>query len=340
MSIQNSILQATDLSLGYKKGSKSNVIADHISFSLEKGKLTCLLGPNGVGKSTLIKTIMGQIPALKNQVYLDKKPTHSFSVKDLSKKIAVVLTEKINSANLTVKQVVALGRIPHTGWLGNLSMEDQQKIDTAIHSTHINYIEDRPMSELSDGQLQKVMIARALAQDGEILILDEPTAHLDLINRFEIMHLLRDIAKKEKKAVLVVTHDLDIAIDTADEFWLMQCGLPLVCGSPEDLILQSKIDLLLPNDRLHFDKSDGKVRDSAECQYPHMDGPEEMAKWVRLALRKNKISPEINSITIKTEGNQIGFYLRISTDTLKFDTIASLIDHLTTLGNNWKTREP
>ena len=336
MSIQNSILQATDLSLGYKKGKKSNIIAEQISFSLKKGKLTCLLGPNGVGKSTLIKTIMGQIPALKNQVYLDKKPTNSISIKDLSKKIAVVLTEKINSANLTVKQVVSLGRIPHTGWLGNLSLEDQQKIDKAIQSTHINYIEDRPMNELSDGQLQKVMIARALAQDGEILILDEPTAHLDLVNRFEIMHLLRDIAKNENKAVLVVTHDLDIAIDTADEFWLMQCGLPLVCGSPEVLILQGKIDLLLPNDRLHFDKSDGKVRDSAEFQYPHIDGPEDMVKWVKLALRKNEIGTEINSITIKTEGSQISFYLSESTDIRKFDTITSLITHLTTMGYNRK----
>ncbi|MCH6201241.1 ABC transporter ATP-binding protein [Aquiflexum sp. LQ15W] len=333
MSIQNSILQATNLSLGYQKGSRSNVIAAHISFSLEKGKLTCLLGPNGVGKSTLIKTILGQIPALKYQVYLDKKPTNSISIKDLSKKIAVVLTEKINSANLTVKQVVSLGRIPHTGWLGNLSVADQQKIDVAIQSTHINYIENRPMSELSDGQLQKVMIARALAQDCEILILDEPTAHLDLINRFEIMHLLRDIARNKNKAVLVVTHDLDIAIDTADEFWLMQCGLPLVCGSPEDLILQGKIDLLLPNDRLYFDKSDGKVQDSEEFQYPHIDGPEYMVKWVKLALRKNKINPEGKSISIKTEGKQTYFYLSLGKQTLKFESIASCLDHLNLVKN-------
>jgi iron complex transport system ATP-binding protein len=321
-------LQATDLSLGYKKGSRSNVIADNISFSLEKGKLTCLLGPNGVGKSTLIKTIMGQIPALKNQVYLDKKPTNSISIKDLSKKIAVVLTEKINSANLTVKQVVSLGRIPHTGWLGNLSVEDQQKIDTAIHSTHINYIEDRPMSELSDGQLQKVLIARALAQDGEILILDEPTAHLDLINRFEIMHLLREIAKDKNKAVLVVTHDLDIAINTSDEFWLMQCGLPLVCGSPEDLILQGKIDLLLPTEALHFDKTDGKVQESAKFNFPPIEGPEEIVKWVKLALRKNKINPEGKSISIKTEGEQTYFYLSLGKQTLKFESITSCLDHL------------
>lgn len=275
---------------------------------------------------------MGQIPALKNQVYLNEKPTQSLSTKDLSKRIAVVLTEKISSANLTVGQVVALGRIPHTGWLGNLSAKDQQKIDKAILSTHINYIQDRPLSELSDGQLQKVMIARALAQDGEILILDEPTAHLDLINRFEIMHLLRDIAIHENKAVLVVTHDLDIAIDTADEFWLMQCGLPLVCGSPEDLILQGQINLLLPNESLHFDKINGKVQESAIFDYPPIDGPEEIVKWVKLALRKNKIDSDRKSISIKTEGMKSLFFLRSDDEIFEFETISSLISHLALTG--------
>jgi iron complex transport system ATP-binding protein len=322
------ILKADELSLGYRKGSNTNVIAENISFSLEKGKLTCLLGPNGVGKSTLIKTIMGQIPALKNQIYLDEKPTQSLSAKDLSKRIAVVLTEKISSANLTVGQVVALGRIPHTGWLGNLSPVDQQKVDNSIHSTHISYIQNRPLSELSDGQLQKVMIARALAQDGEILILDEPTAHLDLINRFEIMHLLRNIAKLENKAILVVTHDLDIAIDTADEFWLMQCGLPLVCGSPEDLILQGQINLLLPNESLHFDKINGKVQESAVFDYPPIDGPEEIVKWVKLALRKNQINADRISISIKVEGEKTSFHLKSDDEIFKFETISSLIIHL------------
>jgi iron complex transport system ATP-binding protein len=333
MPIHQTILAATKLSLGYRKGSKANVIAENISFTLEKGKLTCLLGPNGVGKSTLIKTIMGQIPALKNQVYLENKPTDTFSIKELSKRIAVVLTEKINSANLTVEQIVALGRIPHTGWMGNLSEKDQEKVKQAINATHINYIQDRPLSELSDGQLQKVMIARALAQDGEILILDEPTAHLDLINRFEIMHLLRDIAKKEDKAILVVTHDLDIAIDTADEFWLMQCGMPLLCGSPEDLILDGKINLLLPSEKLHFDKFNGKVQESEIFRYPEIEGPEEIVKWLKLALRKNKINPVGKSIFIKTKSDQISFYLEENTETLKFGSISSLIKQLIPVKN-------
>jgi iron complex transport system ATP-binding protein len=334
LSIQNSILKATDLSLGYKKGDRSNVIAEQISFSLEKGKLTCLLGPNGVGKSTLIKTIMGQIPALKNHVYFDEKPTTFFSIKELSKKIAVVLTEKINSANLTVEQVVALGRIPYTGWLGGLSNNDHRIIEMSISSTQINYIRNRPLNELSDGQLQKVMIARALAQDGEILILDEPTAHLDLINRFEIMHLLRDIAKRENRAILVVTHDLEIAIDTADEFWLMQCGLPLVCGSPEDLIIQGKIDLLLPNDKLHFDKLEGKVKDPTNFQYPKIDGPEEIVKWVRSALRKNGIIVDGISIDINNSDREVEFNLVADLISGKFHSISSLIQHLNHNKNN------
>jgi iron complex transport system ATP-binding protein len=180
------------------------------------------------------------------------------------------------------------------------------------------------------------MIARALAQDGEILILDEPTAHLDLINRFEIMHLLRNIAKQENKAVLVVTHDLDIAIDTADEFWLMQCGMPLVCGSPEDLILQGSIDLLLPNETLHFDKSVGKVQESSTFGYPQIDGPEEIVKWVKSAFRKNKINHQGKSISIKKDGNQISYILKTNTEILRFDSISSLIMQLITFQNKSK----
>ncbi len=322
------ILSATELSLGYSKGVKTNVIAENISFSLEKGKLTCLLGPNGVGKSTLIKTIMGQIPALKNQVYLDKKPSISLSKKELSKRIAVVLTEKISSANLTVGQIVALGRIPHTGWLGSLSKSDQEKVAYAINATHINYIQERPLSELSDGQLQKVMIARALAQDGEILILDEPTAHLDLINRYEIMHLLRDIAIKENKAILVVTHDLDIAIDTADEFWLMQCGMPLVCGSPEDLILNGQINLLLPTTNLRFEKISGKVEETSRFVFPPIEGPEEAVKWVQSALRKNRIQLNGYSVSIHLENEIPIFNLKLTNEKVKFENISLLIAYL------------
>jgi iron complex transport system ATP-binding protein len=283
------ILKGESLALGYKKQGKESIIAEEISFSLEKGKLTCLLGPNGVGKSTLIKTIMGQIPVLKGEITLAGKPISNFNSKLLAKKIAVVLTDKISLGNLTVYQLVSLGRIPHTSWLGNLSTQDHEVVERALAATSTSYLKDKVLSELSDGQLQKVMIARALVQDGEVLILDEPTAHLDLINRFEIMHLLRSIAQEEGKAVLVVTHDLDIAIETADEFWLMQCGLPLECAAPEDLIISGKINLLLPSGSLKFNPVTGKIQDSIPYDFPMIQGDEMLSNWLKLIIKKNSL---------------------------------------------------
>lgn len=321
------ILVGKNLVLGYRKGKVSNVVAEEISFSLEKGKLTCLLGPNGVGKSTLLKAIMGHNKPLAGTLVFAEKKLADYSPKMLAKKIAVVLTDKVSTGNLTVAQLVALGRIPHTGWMGGLSEMDRIKVEQAIESTHIGYLHDRRLSELSDGQLQKVMIARALAQDGEVLILDEPTAHLDLINRFEIMQLLRSIAIQQDKAILVVTHDLEIAIETADQFWIMQCGFPLTAGTPEDLILDGRINLLLPHDKLTFDSLSGKVQASTSFQYSGIVGPEAWMKWVKLALRKNEIdSIYYTSIQLDSVSGKI--ILNSGNGKVVIEKIATLIEKL------------
>jgi iron complex transport system ATP-binding protein len=322
------ILTALNLTLGYKKGKQANAIAENIEFELKKGKLTCLLGPNGVGKSTLIKTIMGQLPPLKGQVCLEGKPVQKYNLREISKKIAVVLTDKIRMGTLSVRQLVELGRIPHTGWLGSLSPADKSKVENAIQATNIQYLADRSLSELSDGQLQKVMIARALAQDGEILLLDEPTAHLDLVNRLEIMHLLKTIARKENKAILITTHDLEIAIDTADEFWLMPCGSPLITGLPEDLIIQQKLDVLLPSQYMHFDKDTGKIKSKADLPNIVIEGPVSLKKWLELALVKNNILklPENQFISIKTSPFEL--ILHNNGNSTKFSNIKNFLDYL------------
>jgi iron complex transport system ATP-binding protein len=321
-------LQSKNLKIGYQSGKKSKAIAEDLNFNLEKGKLTCLLGPNGVGKSTLVKTIMGQVPPLSGEIFLEGRALTSFSQKALAKKIAVVLTEKITTGNLTVGQLVALGRIPHTGWLGKLSIEDQNKVEQAISQTHIGYIRNQPLSECSDGQLQKTMVARALAQDGDILILDEPTAHLDLVNRFEIMHLLRQIAKESKKAVLVVTHDLEIAIETADTFWLMQCGQPLVIGLPEDLILNGQINLLLPSDRLSFNPKSGKVQPKIDEFAIQIEGPEAIVQWIQSALLKNVSADKLQAVQIRVEENPLRILLKQGEMERDFLGIKGLVEFL------------
>lgn len=321
-------LSANNLSIGYPKDNSVLTVAEGLSFYLEKGKLTCLMGPNGVGKSTLIKTIMRQTPVLKGEILLNGDPIQNMDLKKLSKTIAVVLTDKVSTGNLTVEQLISLGRIPHTGWLGKLGEADETIMERAIELTKTGYLRNKRLSELSDGQLQKVMIARALCQDGEILILDEPTAHLDLVNRYEIMHLLREIAILEKKAVLVVTHDLDIAIDTADIFWLMQCGFSLESGAPEDLILQGKLNRLLPDGKLVFDAQNGKVQESKEIVYPEIHGDATTVKWVQNALKKS--GQDFSNSEIKITIRQAPFQIELkeAKDTLHFSNIGELIQHL------------
>ncbi|RZS96598.1 ABC transporter ATP-binding protein [Cecembia calidifontis] len=328
MDKQNSILKAESLSIGYHKAGRKKVVAENLNFHLEKGKLTCLLGPNGVGKSTLIKTIMGQIPAIQGNITLLEKPLREYSLHEISKKISVVLTEKVSTGSLTVRQLVELGRIPHTGWLGQLRQQDKEKVEKAIEATNIQYLSECHLSELSDGQLQKAMIARALAQDGEILILDEPTAHLDLVNRLEIMHLLKKLAKKAHKAILITTHDLEVAIETADVFWLMQCGIPLVIGIPEDLIIRNQMNVLLPGKGLAFDALSGKIIQKDQKNSVNIEGPQIPVIWIKAALAKKGFSKHLKDLHILVTEEPFAIQLIGNQQTKIFYSIESLIDFL------------
>jgi len=281
------ILKAENLSIGYKSSKRDNILATSLNFKLYAGELVSILGPNGVGKSTLIKTILGEIKPLSGDIFLENQSIQHFKAKDFSSRIAVVLTEKIRLASLTVRQLVELGRIPHTNWLGKLTEEDQKHIDYAISSTQIKFIEKSPLSQISDGQLQKTMIARALAQNGDIIILDEPAAHLDLISRFEVMQLLQHIAKEKNKAILVVTHDLENAIETSDKIWMMQCGQELISGTPEDLVLNGSINQLFGSHPMKLDVHSGKTQTPKAAISIDISGPVHCVKWVTQALQKN-----------------------------------------------------
>lgn len=283
---QSIALSGQNLSLGYIHQKAKKEILSDLDFALFSGELTCLLGPNGVGKSTLIKAILGQIHSWKGSIQLDQRSITDYSVEELAKQIAVVLTDPVFPGNMTVGQLVALGRTPHTGWSGKLNPADREIVEKALSDTKITYLREERLSEISDGQRQKAMIARALAQDGKVMILDEPTAHLDLVNRFEIMSLLREIAHSQQKAILVVTHDLDIALETADRFWLLNCGTPLISGKPEDLILSGQINQLLPSDKYRFSLSRGRMEFEGKDLKFEIEGPQELVFWVEKALIK------------------------------------------------------
>jgi iron complex transport system ATP-binding protein len=279
-------LEGIGLSLGYSQQGKRKELLRDLSFQLYSGELTCLLGPNGVGKSTLIKAILGDLKPWEGRLILDQQELHTYSLEERAKRIAVVLSEPSYPGNLTVGQLVALGRTPHTSWGGKLSTEDRNWVDQALSDTRLTALQDERLGELSDGQRQKAMIARALAQDGTVLVLDEPTAHLDLINRLDIMTLLREISQEKEKAVLVVTHDLDIALETADRFWLMNCGSPLHMGRPEDILLSGKIQDLFPGEKYRFELERGKVELVQDPDHLSIEGPAAGVYWVKKALQK------------------------------------------------------
>ncbi|WP_370089897.1 ABC transporter ATP-binding protein [Ekhidna sp.] len=231
------LLKIDRLSIGY--GSEK-ILADGIDLTIEKSNLIGLVGQNGVGKSTLIRTICGLQSAMSGSIQIDGIDLSQLSPKVIAQKISVVLTGKPDSLNLSVLELIALGRHPYSGWLGNLSKKDKEVIDRAISQMEINYLAKKRLYELSDGQLQKVMIARALAQDTELIILDEPTSHLDLKNKIEVLDLLKKIADSGK-AILISTHEIQLSAKVCNQFWCMDFGKDLLIGNPVELIKSGEL---------------------------------------------------------------------------------------------------
>lgn len=283
-------LEGRGISLGYVQEGRRKEILKDLDFQLFTGEFTCLLGPNGVGKSSLVKSILGELLPWKGNMLLQGKALRSLDIQERAKQVAVVLAQSAYPGTMTVGQLVALGRTPYLSWGGKLQEEDRKKVYQAMEDTRISHLQDERLSELSDGQRQKAMIARALAQDGSVIVLDEPTAHLDLVNRLEIMSLLREISRSQGKAILVVTHDLDIALETADRFWILNCGLPLLSGKPEDLVLSGQIQALFPSDRYRFNVARGRVEWSQVMPDYLIEGPAEKVYWVKKALVKAGIT--------------------------------------------------
>ncbi len=228
-------LHARHLSTGYRQGKRTRVVHRGLNLRLRRGALTALLGPNGAGKSTLLRTLAGLQPPLAGEVWLDGRPLHALSAHELARHLAVVLTDRVDVGYMSAYALAALGRYPYTRWDGRLSAEDEAIVQEAMRAAHCESLAARTASELSDGERQRVMLARALAQQTPIILLDEPTAFLDLPRRIEIMHLLRDLAHDTGKAFLISTHDLELALHLADELWLMAADGTFAIGTPEEV---------------------------------------------------------------------------------------------------------
>ncbi|MCK0162208.1 ABC transporter ATP-binding protein [Allomuricauda sp. F6463D] len=249
------ILSVQDLNIGYD----SKAVAKHISFELEAGSLCGVVGINGIGKSTLLRTLGGFQPKLSGKVVLHQQILENHTSSSLSKKLSVVLTEQPASKNLTVQELIALGRQPYTNWLGSLSSNDKEKIQESLDAFLLEELRHRKCHELSDGQLQRVLVARAMAQDTPLILLDEPTTHLDLYHKVQILKMLQELAHNKQKTILFTTHEIDLAIQLCDRILILD-GKNNPFGNPCELIEQKHFDHLFPSEMVQFDAKTGTYK--------------------------------------------------------------------------------
>ena len=256
---QHIVLKTSNLNIGYTSKKEETIVAENINIELHKGELIGLVGANGIGKSTLLRTLTKVQSPLAGDILLNDKHLIEYKTTDFAKVLSLVLTEQIVSKNLSVFELVALGRQPYTNWIGNLSNKDVEIIENALLKTNINELKYKKCYELSDGQLQKVMIARALAQDTELIILDEPTTHLDMYHKAYILKLLQKLVKETGKTILFSSHEIDLAIQLCDTIVVMTKD-GVISNSPCNLIKKGVFETLFPKDLIAFDENSGSFK--------------------------------------------------------------------------------
>lgn len=258
--IRRETVVVTHLCTGYTGKGGTKVVASDITAALRSGELTCLLGANGAGKSTLLRTLSAFQPALSGEIRIGGRSLGAYAPRELSTLIGVVLTEKTDLHNMRVEELVGMGRSPYTGFWGGLGAADRRIVNEAIGLVRIEGLRGRMVHTLSDGERQKVMIAKVLAQQTPVIFLDEPTAFLDFPSKVEIMLLLRRLARDMEKTVFLSTHDLELALQIADRLWLMEPGGGVRTGTPEDLALDGSLSRFFSGEGIRFDVGSGLFR--------------------------------------------------------------------------------
>ena len=287
-------LGAQNLSIGYPaRGRKGGRLYGALSLALRSGELTCLLGPNGAGKSTLLRTLGGLQRPLDGRVTWQGRPLERYGARERSRLLGVVLTDRSQAGGLRVRELVEMGRYPYTGFFGRLDAADRRAADEAIEAVGMTAKADSYVAELSDGERQKAMIAKTLAQQCPVILLDEPTAFLDVASRIEIMELLHRLARLQHKTVLLSTHDVEQALRLSDRIWLLSRAEGFCCGTPEDLVLSGRMDLYFGRGGLFFDRQAGGLRsrqdDAPAVRFEAAD--EALARWTKNALERNGFRP-------------------------------------------------
>jgi len=327
------VLTAQDLTIGYAHSrADKTVIAQDLNLELHAHELVCLVGPNGVGKSTLLRTLTGLQPALGGTLLIQGKPLEKYNNKAIARLVSVVLTAPVQVGAMKVRNLVGLGRFPFTGLFDSRNPEDDAAVQTALEMTGAESLAKRFVHELSDGERQRVMIARALAQEPMLLILDEPTAFLDLPGRVATMQLMRELAHTHGKAVLASTHDLDQAMHLADRMWLMGKDGAILQGAPEDLVLSGAFGTTFAQPNLKFDLETGNFETTQKTEQYVVLQAEGLADiWTSRALRRAGFEvlvdgqPDLPRVEVVQENGRTTWRLLRNGVALEFDSIYALL---------------
>ena len=323
------LIAADKLMAGYA----SQAVTGPLNLELHAGQFICLLGPNGSGKSTLLRTLAGLQPALSGGLLLCGKPVAKLKPAGIARIISLVLTDPVRSGNMDVYSMIALGRYPYTGWFGTLNGSDQKIVQEAIAAARVEKFLDKKFDELSDGEAQKVMLARALAQDTPLIMLDEPTAHVDLPSRIQLMQLLHRLTREANKAILISTHELDLALQVADQVWLLDANGQLQTGAPEDLVLNGVFEAAFNKEGVVFDKTTGSfpVHAVYKKAVVQLIGEGTNFMWTRRALQRAGYrvvtgpGTPVHAVIVSEDDSRLQWTYKYAEKTAQHTSLANLL---------------
>ncbi len=328
MSFQRT-LESRNLTVGYNH---HKVLAD-INLKANEEELICLMGLNGTGKSTLLRTLCDLQSPLEGQVMINGRALNTINAKDKATFLSVVLTERFDLGYTTVQELVAMGRYPYTNWWGRENSKDDQVTQQCLTAIGLVDLADIPLRELSDGQKQKAMIGRALAQEGKVMLLDEPLIHLDVKARREVMQLLVDTTRKLKRTVIMATHELELSTKYADKIWLLTSGGMLTSGCPEDLMLNGTITQTFGGSNDYNPAHPSQPVFQPPIKHPwNVIGPEPHQHWTRHAIERKgwkltDFSPNLR-IEIKQHNGYPQWTLTLPDGKLNCNSIEELLNHI------------
>lgn len=325
------ILSFQSLEIGFLSGKSKKRLIPPVNGHAFEGELIAVIGKNGIGKSTLLKTLTGLLPLLTGTLLIEGRKITDYSRVRLSSEVGYISTEIIRISNMTVYDLVSLGRFPHTNWFGRIDSENHSAVNDALLKTGMIDFSGRQLSELSDGERQRAMIALVLAQDTRIIVMDEPTAFLDISSKFEIIHLMKELTRQRQKTIIYSTHDFNAAVSQADKIWLvLESGL--VEGAPEDLMLTGSFNNLFNSSGVKFNKEHGTFSfNKEEKGMLSLTGTGKYEYWTKKALQRAGYtvvhSDKVPGIVPPSSGSASWKYSDQSL-IVEFDTIYSLVGWL------------